>query len=371
MKCEEQISDELVQLEHFVNGDKETAERAFDRLSDRIDRFLHRYLRSLVPNEPDREDIIATVKEKLVSKREGFQLKGVGAWWAYVATIARRCVYDRSPQTQNVELVDQLPDQEIDAIGRFAEISHLRSVLYRAADELWLGVPRKLPEAERRRRVLAAQLFYQHGSSWQEITEILSGAGVLSRSTLDGWLTDKSVLLDLAYSTLYVDNDALTGLLLRPDNPLNAKELDAILSPRGATLDGWTIDELRVVVWRYRNGLLDEKIQQLDRRLTEQFIEAVFVKCRPRFPFERRVKDLQKSLEKRRVSIDLLANAGLWKRLVFQYSIVHELPHRQILERIEKPAETAGYSVTAGMLAAWLSNGRLLEQLTTHIKEAR
>jgi len=56
--------------------------------------------------------------------------------------------------------------------------------------------------------------------------------------------------------------------------------------------------------------------------------------------------------------------------LVFQYSIVHELPHRQILERLEKPAQIAGYTMTGGILAAWLSNGRLLEQLTSHIKEA-
>jgi DNA-directed RNA polymerase specialized sigma24 family protein len=372
MASELAIADELRDIERFANCDREVADEAFTRLSDRVERFLWRYLASLVPLEQEREDIILAVLEKLYMRRSDFQVKGVGAWWSYVAITARRCVYDRSPQTKDSELVDQLPDRDLEVIGNFAELSHFRSLLYRAADETWLGIPRNLEERERRRRLFAAQLLYLNDSSWRDISTLLGGVESNPRSLLDSWFLDISVILDLAYNHLYIDNDTLICTILRPEKPLTRRELDGILSSESTSsspLGDWTWTEIKIAVWRYRNGLLTEKIQQIDRHLTLHVIESALEKCRSRLPFERRVRELQSALAKRRVPIDLLATPGLWKRLVFQYSLVHELPQRQILERIEKAAGIAGFNLTAGMLSAWLSNGRLLEQLSSHLKE--
>jgi DNA-directed RNA polymerase specialized sigma24 family protein len=368
------LADELRNIERFATCDREVADEAFTRLSDRVERFLWRYLAALVPSQQEREDVILAVLEKLYLRRSEFQLKGVGAWWSYVAITARRCVYDRSPQTNNVELTDEIPDRDLEVIGNFAQLSHFRSQLYRAADELWLGLPRDLAESERRRRLLAAQLFYLQDYSWQEIAGILGGTDVITRKTLDEWFLDRTVILDLAFNALYIDNDALICTMLRPERPLTRRELDEIVS-ESETLsssppNGWTWDETKIAVWRYRNGLLSEKIQQIGRH-TPEVIEKALAKCHARLPFERRARDLHGVLAKSRVPADLLATPGLWKRLVFQYSIAHELPQRQILERIGDAARVAGFQLTEGMLSAWLSNGRLLEQLSSHVQEPK
>ena len=376
MSSEAALADELRYIERFASCDREVADEAFTRLSDRVERFLWRYLSSLVPSEQEREDIILAVLEKLYLKRSDFQVKGVGAWWSYVAVTARRCVYDRSPHAQSVEIPNELPARDLEVIGNVAELSHFRSVLYRCADELWLGVARSIEESERRKRLFAAQMFYLHGSSWQEIAAILEPiSDSISRSTLDEWFLAPSVILDLAYHQLYVDNDSLVCTILRPEKPLTRRELDEIVQRADSSSftppEGWTWQEAKIAVWRYRNGLLTEKIQQMDRHLTIPVIESALGRCRTRLPFERRARDLQQALAKRKVPIDLLAKSGLWKRLVFQYSIANELPQRQILERIEGAARVSGFDVTAGKLGAWLSNGRLLEQLSTHVKEQK
>lgn len=376
MASEFALADELRNLEVFAGQDRKAADEAFVRLSDRIERFLWKYLTPLVPLEQEREDVISIVIGKLYSRRSEFQVRGVGPWWAYVATTARRVVYDRAPQRDpDVELSDELPDCDLDAIGNIAELSHFRSQLHRAADELWLGVPEDLFEGDRRRRLLAAQFFYLHGSSWEEVTAVLGAGAKLPRATLDGWLQDPSVLLDLAYNYLYVGTDDLLSIIFRPEKPLSRSELEAAVSgfesAKGTPPEGWYWNEVKVAVWRYRNGLLNEKIRQIDRHLTEGFIESTLEKCRARLPFERRVRDLQQAFAQKRVPIDLLETSGLWRRLVFQYSVSNDLPQRQILERTERPAAMAGFTLTAGVISAWLSNGRLLQQLSSHIKEQR
>jgi len=374
MTSEAALADELRYIERFASCDRKVADEAFTRLSDRVERFLWRYLSQLVPLEQEREDIILAVLEKLYQKRSDFRVKGVGAWWSYVAVTARRCVYDRSPHAQNVEIPEDLPDRDLEVIGNVAELSHFRSILYRSADELWLGIPRKIEEGDRRKRLLAAQMFYLDDSSWQEIADILAPiSDSINRSTLDEWFLESSVILDLAYHQLYIDSDSLACMILRPEKPLTRRELEEIVrhadSSSFTAPEGWTWQETKVALWRYRNGLLTEKIQQMDRHLTIPVIEGALGRCRSRLPFERRARDLQQALAKRKVPIDLLAKSGLWKRLVFQYSIGNELPQRQILERIEGAARVSGFEITAGKLSAWLSNGRLLEQLSTHVTE--
>lgn len=367
------VIDELEKLERFAGSDPRAADEAFVQLSSRIERFLWRYLASYAPNEQDREDVISMVLQRLYAKRSDFQVKSVGQWWAYVAVTGKRCAWDHAGRREEVPLDDDLPVTDLNLIGNVAELSHFRSMLYRAADEFWLGVPRSLPEKERRRKLLAAQLFYLNDAPFAEICQVLGQGKPLSRETLDEWLSDRAVLMDLAYSQLYIDNEALTCTLLRPESPLSLKELDDWAAGAekglGEAPQGWTWDEVKIAIWRYRNGLLTEKMQQICPGLSLRLIESTLAKCASRLPFENIARDIQSALRRKHVTFAPLACTELWRRLVFQYSIAHELPHKQILERTEPAARTAGFGLTAAMLNGWLSNGRLVTQLAANTKE--
>lgn len=365
--------DDLVKLERFAGDDPHAAEEAFSQLSERIYGFLHRYLATLVPREVDRQDVTALVLQKLYAKRSEFQVQSVGQWWAYVATTGKRCAWDHAGKHHDIALEDDLPESDLNAIGRVAEMSQFRTMLYRAADEFWLGVPKVLPESERRTRLLAAQLFFLNDAPYNEVCQIVGRPKPLQREVLDEWLSDRSVLMDLAFNYLYVDNDVLICSLFGPKSPLTLKELDVwsrnAEKESGEPPEGWTWEEVKVAIWRYRNGLLTEKIQQSCPQLTAQTIQAALDKCAARLPFERRARELQSALKRKHVAFDPLSATGLWRRLVFQYSIAHELPHKQILERTESAAAVAGFGLTAAMLNGWLSNGRLVTQLAAKNKE--
>ncbi len=365
--------DELGKLERFAGADSRAADEAFVQLSSRIERFLWRYLALHSPNEQDREDVISMVLQKLYAKRSEFDVKSIGQWWAYVATTGKRCAGDHAKRGDDVPIDDDLPATDMDLIGSVAELSHFRSMLYRAADEFWLGVPRTLPEKQRRRMLLAAQLFYLNGAPHVEICQVLGLGKPLDREELDEWLSDRAVLMDLAYSQLYIDNETLACTLLGRDRALSPKELDAWVAGAekgdGEAPQGWTWEEIKIAVWRYRNGLLTEKMQQINPGLSLKMIESALAKCSPRLPFVKTARNLQTALKQKHVLFEPLSRTELWRRLVFQYLTAHELPHKQILERTEAAAKVAGFGMTAAMLNGWLSNGRLVTQLAANIKE--
>lgn len=368
------IVDELRRLEDFAGDDPQAAESAFVQLSERVRRFLWKYLATTTPKEADREDVIAIVLEKLYAKRCEFQVRSVGQWWSYVSTVGKRTAWDQAKKPEE-QLDEELPERDVEFIGNVAEMSHFQTRLYRLADEFWLKVPSDLPESDRKRRLLAAQLFYLHGAPYAEVCEILGRNKPLDRETLDEWLSDPSVLMDLAYSELYLGNDELLSNLLSPEHPLSGKELNAVVraSDDGSSEppSGWTWEEIRIARWRYLNGLLDEKIQQISPGLTQKKIDATLAKCKASQLYERIARGIQNALRKRRVALDPLSKTELWRRLVFQYSICHELPHKQILERTESAARVADFNLTAAMLNGWLSSGRLVSQLAAYTKEEK
>ncbi len=369
----ERDDDELGKLERFAGADPKAAEDAFTHLSNRIERFLWRYLATLVPLPQDRDDVIATVLEKLYSRRCEFQVQGLGPWYAFVATTARRCAWDRAPKHEFLELNEEIPARDLELISSVAEMSHLRSLLYATADELWLGVSRRLSPSDRNRRLLAAQLYYLHGRPWEEVCRLVGEEKPVGRAMIDSWLSDPSVLRDMAYQLLYVDNDSLICALLGKDRPLSIQELDGLTmaaeKAEGTPPTPWTWNEIKIAIWRYRNGLLTEKILQMDPGLTREQVDTALGRCRERLPFEKVAVSIQEALIRRRAPINPLSSPEIWKRLVFQYSAIHELPHKQILERTEPAARVAGYSLTAAVLNGWLCNGRLTEQLAKYAKK--
>lgn len=361
-------------IERFVGSDPIAAEEAFTSISKYVERFLLRYLTALVPNEQDRQDAIHVVLERLWTNRTKIEARGVGAWWSYVARAARWAARDRSGKPEAVDLSLDIPDEDVAFIDVFEELNSQRILLYRMADELWLCVEPEIDEAERSRRLLAAQLHFLHSRSWEEIAEIIGLEEPITRATFDSWLESVAALLEMSFRSLHVSNEVLAGYILRPQKPLTPKELQDLWnqaeSMNQPPLESWSWDEVRVIVLKFRNGLPDSKIAQMTG-FSLDTVEGVVAKCRKCLPFESNVKTLKRAFRVGRAAVDPLISAGVWKRLVFQYHVASELPQKHILELVGPAAQTAGYSLTSGMLNVWLSNGRLFTQLANYVAKRR
>ena len=360
---------ELRRIEQFVSGDAATAGAAFRVISEHVDRFLRRYLAERVPNEQDRQDAIQVILERLWTNRTKIEARGIGQWWTYVARSARWYVYDQSGSPEEIELEQEIPIEDLTLIEL---LGNDRSLLYRAADELWLGVEPAIDNMERKRRLLAAQFHYLHGRAWEEIADIVGLGKPITRDKFDTWLSDGTVLNELSYTSLHRPNDELAAYVLRPEKPLTSAELaewSACAERKEVTPpEGCTWDEVKVAILKYRNGLPESKIAQMTG-LSKESVEVAVEKFRNRIPLPGIAKKLVRSFETRHAPVAPLKSPGIWKRLVFQYHVFNELPQRQISEFLSPAASVVGYSLTTGMLNVWLSNGRLFAQLATYVRK--
>lgn len=356
------------QLERFTGPDTEAAKDAFTHLSSEIIPVLRRSLGAILPRESDREDSIASTLVKLWEKRTSFEIRGDKAWWSYVCTIGRNCALSVLHDGGGMELDEDLTVADSTAIQTFATYRYERERLYRLADELWLGISPELEERERHRRLLAAQLFYLHDQSVNEIVSIL-GTEPLSRATLDDWLSDEPTLRDLSFNELYLENEALAEHLLEIESDMTLEDLDR-LACSSQPPNGWTWPEAKVVLVRYRNGLITDKILQLFPEMPPAEVEALLQRCLELLPFAERARCIRQTLKSKRVGTEAVVDSGLWKRLVFGYYAACDLPQKQIFERTEPPASVLGYHLTEPMLNAWLSSGRLCKQLAKYSEVA-
>lgn len=340
--------DEFAQFQRVVSGDPQVAASALRVLEPRIKGFLWRYLGSLLPRDADREDAIAEVFAKLWAHRERIQVLSLGACWRYLAVMARRVALDMIGDNRFETL--ELDEAGTTFIDRVAENRLAQWQLYRTADRLWIGVCEHISEIEQDRRLLAAQLHYLEGRSWKDIVEILHPAEEITRETLDEWLLDPATLRLLALKHVYRSNESLAALLL-------GREISDL--PRHSDAGD---PEEQVILLRFLNGLLREKIVQMLPDLAEASIDAIVERCKKNLPYSRLAKEVEQSY--RRLPCEsLLSDQGLIRRLVFQYHVADNLPQKQILERCEPVADAWGQKLTDGMLNVWISNGRLFTQL--------
>lgn len=359
--------DELQLIERLSGPRPGQAKEAFSALSPRVCGFLRSYLKRFLLQTADLDDIIAVALAKLWAHRTEFEVRSVGAWWAYVGTVGRRCALDQLRRETDTEVLGELAEADLSLIDLAAELGQMKAHLYRLADELWLRVPPDLSDRERRQRLLAAQLYYLHGRGWREVCELVSPGRPISREQLDAWLAEEGVLAELCYRSLYIDS----GELVRSILSLPASALVQVAKGQPANLpEGWTQDEARIAVWHFCNGLNAEKICQMSPALRLEEVTGTIDRVLRLLPFEACAQHLAdigaRSGEFRKV----LTDAGLWKRLVFQYYACDELPQKQILERTGPAAARCGYHLTAGMINVWLSNGRLVDQLAAYARRA-
>ena len=353
----EALEEPLLRL--FAEPDEVRAGRAFAELARPARGWLHARLRSALPDPGEREDVIQETLCAVWQYRARYRPRGVAAWYALLRRAAHHRLIDRArargPATVELSEDFEPPAPEVteeEEFRRFCAVEARR--LRRLADALWLGFSPTENPRKTTRRLLAAQLFYRDGLPWQAVLRILAGSGrgtgPHSRQELDEWLAAPAAARQLAFSHLYCSGEALERLLVgtEDERPVAAG------SP-----------EASAVGWRYRLGLpVEQVLARRDCCLSREALLALHDRCRAAFPFERLMNELLEALERHPTGHRELADAGLWKRLVFEYSYRDGLTQRDILDRLQPAAARASYRLTAGMLNVWLSNGRLTQSLS-------
>lgn len=350
-------------LGDFVGPSEARAREAFGRLMARSEPIMERHLRTRLPREEDRQDVLQEARIRVWGFRARFQNRGVASWLNFLKTTTERCAFDLGRGAiSSLSLDDsqfgEIPEADLPVVTTFVDLTRDRDTLYRIADALWLGEPS--PEFER--RLLAGKLFYLDGRPWEQIAARLK----VERKTLDIWLIDASVLGHVAFEALYRDNTELTRHILNlpPEIDLNVLLMAARGDTDGEPPEGWTWPEVHAIVWRFRFAFLVEQIAAMPEcPFDRDELKALFDRCHGRFPFEDLIRMLIARFEMAPKGVPTLSGAALWRRLVFQFSYADELPHRDILQRTERPAQIAGFTLTLGMLNVWLSNGRLAKAI--------
>jgi len=373
--------DESAALEIFAGADEDAAWQAWERLRALSRRYLEKCLRDWGCHSPDdQQDVIHNAFLKVWNARARFQNRGVAAWRAYVKMIAHRCFIDQLRERQRLPMVEgeeeedwsQVSDEEMPTVVSLIN-RLLGNELFHFASVLWLGLDPALPEEVHHRQLLAAQLYYLDGDSWEQVCDTLPS---LTRETLDEWLSHPGVIRYLTYQELYYSNESLARHLLNAP----AADLDELMrqatraASEVAPPPGWTWEEVKVILWRYRNGLLMEQIlQRLDCPYPREDLRALLDRLTGLLPFSSQMAKVLSALD-RAPGLDapaVLGGRSLWQRLAFQYRYWDDLAHRDIQERTQPSAGQVGYEVKLDVLNVWLSNGRLLRQLAEFYRRVR
>lgn len=358
-------------LELFAGDDSEAAAPAFSRLWRRVQKPLYTRLRQHGLSHADSEDILQSAGAKIWNTRSTFRPNGPAAWWAFARQITHRQMLDEirkeaiRPPLGEVADLETIPERDLPYLNTLLVAAEDSRSLYEAADRLWLGS--LVDDPDFLNRLLAAQLFFAHGSKCKEIAALFAGA---LPSDVDSWLMEPAVLRHVSYRELYWENDRLAGYILRPKAPYSPAELDKL--PREIALGefasaDWRDAEALVVLWRIRNGLLTEQVARFDRcDLDSEGLERLFHRFRERFPFAAIALKLKRAIAMAG-GPPVLRAPEIWRRLAFQYHLRDQLPLKQILERTQPAAEAAEAKLTHSTLVGWIGMGRLLSQLAAYI----
>lgn len=374
-------------LREFAGGPEEAARRAFDALSCLARRFLRSYLGSRLADAQDREDVVQNTLLRLWAFRPRYRNEGVAAWYALVRRTAENCRADLLRRRREAPC-DLEPDwaepredelEVLDAVFAAVVRAEASGEMEQAADVLWLGLEPGLDGEARDRRLAAAQLHYLDGEHWERILRLVSparpAAPALSRETLDDWLRHPGILRLLAFAQLFYPGDRLAALLLDLEGGAVPGCLDRLMRdacgrvPEGRPPGGWSWEETRVILWRYRNALSMLEIQtRHDCPLNPEALRGLEERLASLLPFRLEMRRLCERLGHASwiSAAELFDEPGLWQRLAFQYRYFEGLPLGDILERTQPAAAVVDFRITSGMLNVWLSGGRLAQRLARY-----
>ena len=296
--------------------------------------------------------------------RRHFKTNGLGAWYLFAAKTAHNCAIDllrtESPSVPLSQFEDLPGDEEF--LDKVSILARNRQSLFETADEALLRIDPSISSAERVRRIFAAQLHYLHASTPKEILDIVSSGTKVSTKDLDAWILDPATLRALAVHHLYQGNETLFETVVG----ISPTECEERL--RAGQVHGeWSLLELRIAILRLRNGLLQEKISQILPEAIPSVQANVVEKCRERYPFAALARELKFAL---RGKADLMTDQDVWKRLAFQYYVVDELPHKQIVERLAPAAAVFEVHIDEQLLHNWFSVGRLFLQIQKYVRKS-
>jgi DNA-directed RNA polymerase specialized sigma24 family protein len=171
--------DEQKALEIFSQSDADAARHAWGHLCEINRERLRRYV-SAWTDVDQQHDIVQDAFLKLWDYRERFKNQGVAAWHGFLYRTAYHCSVDLARRSQfQVELPDpdDIPDSDLSALGNVVD-GVIAAVddrqLDHCANVLWLGLDPSLSEATHDRQLIAVQLYYLDGESWQQVLQLLA-----------------------------------------------------------------------------------------------------------------------------------------------------------------------------------------------------
>lgn len=346
-------------LQEYRSADLAVATQAFMRLDPELRRILRPTIALVLPHHAV-EDTIQDAMIRVWEGRSSFVFQGLAKWKAYLKVIALRCSLSwlrRNPAQG--EMVDVADDPIWDGLTWQA--------IHKLADETWLGYSDRTAVSDRYRQVLAAQYHYQDKLPWQQICQLVNGrpATTKDRQVLDGWLLNPAVLRHMAFLALYRSGPRLIQHVLDLDRVPDLHQVltDALSSEADREgPGGWKSCEIAAITWRYGfNFSLERILGRPDNCLPEAKLFSLFERSDAKMPFHKDMAELLQSLGA--LSESVFTRPRVFKRLAFQYSYYDGIPLRQILFRMEKAADMAGYGLTSGTLNMWLSGRRLVKEL--------
>lgn len=359
---------ELWWLEKFVSAPDNVAEDVFTKhIRPAAQRFLGAFLRSYLVSIDDRQEVIGIVLGRLWASRHRLEVRNVGSWWRYVGRIAHNCALDHLGRPSHEVLTDHEGDHEFeDEFWDSLDVTRL----YRAADELWLGVSKAEPYILRDQKLFAIQLLLE-GTEIADILADVKRDKPISRKEFDEWMMDRSVISRLAHLTMYRAPEELAHSVLHGDRPFVKSNFEEFCSDarKGTSCPppDWTWEEARCVLLRYANGFSEKKIVQ-HTEVPSDCANRALTRGRECLPLRSACERLLKSLRKKGFTENPFKNPGVWKRTTFQYDARSDYPQKLILELLEPLGELGPFKFNAGILNMWVSGERLLNQLRDYIK---
>jgi DNA-directed RNA polymerase specialized sigma24 family protein len=347
-------------LERFTGPNEADWVRGFDALREICDPMLRRYIAGAFKTlDPDEISVVTWTK--IWQARATHESKGPGGFVVYLRTVGRNVALDylrkNPPTTPFEEDAIFWDDADLDA-----------DLLELLEGDAWMGYSKDISLADRRRRLVAARLFLIHKKPWEQVCRLVFQRTPTSRerAELEAWVEEEAVIRDLAYHRIRLSNDKLAMLLIGDKVDSKAAFREAECRPTDEkNPGGWLWKEVPMILRRYRHAEPIDRIASLGA-MTSAELEDLFDRCRAKFPFINRVKQMQSLLESR---ASLLGGLGLWYRIAFAGGFRDGLSQKDILERYEGAAAAAGYGLTSASLNVWFGNHRLTDQLKKAYRE--
>ena len=393
--------DELTAWKNLTSSDHRTAERGIAWLQHRFTASLKLFIKSelrsgqsgaAVESDED-DDIVSAAFTKLWRARQRIAITNERAARALLYRITRQCLLDnirtRSRTPRNLVDIDaeEAPDSAATDTQYRVLNEILAASLLAAADSVFLGLDRSLLPSTHRRQLLAAQYFYNSRLDCRTIAAMMAPSApdaepLLTEKLISAWVHHPGVIRLLAFTELYYDSAHLLGALFN-GKTLNDEMIGQLFHqasrsrPEDMAFNDITWSMVAIAILRYYFCESSSNMQAGRHDLlrswgfTAETTNAILHAIEAQLPFRQDARELLESLRVAHVEQPekILGMPAVWERLAFQYSYLMQLAQKDILERVQPPAQVAGYTLTDSTLNAWISGERLKQKLIRYWKE--